>query len=196
MVDLHDFPCDKLCGSDAAKSKCPKVCKQIQAYPTFCCPGDDTCDGKNNLMVGYSTGLFKQIVAAAQKKCSGNATSPSSHSTTWAPSCPKKITTSLLPELAVSTPHYEDPKPNGCRSDEQAIQIQGLSGDFCTPKCSGMTCPSDVPAGVTATPTCALQDTSGNKYCALLCSPSKNDACGSNASCKSISGVGICTYDD
>merc|ERR1711871_851093 len=107
-----------------------------------------------------------------------------------------KVTT-LLPYLsAAASSHYEDPKPNGCRSDEQAIQIQGVSGDFCTPKCSGMTCPSDVPSGVTATPTCALQDTSGNKYCALICSPTQNDACGTNASCKSISGVGICTYDD
>merc|ERR1711918_319698 len=51
--------------------------------------------------------------------------------------------------------HYEDPKPNGCLSDEQAIQIQGVSGDFCTPKCTGilkMSCPQDLPDGVTAKP--------------------------------------------
>ena len=92
--------------------------------------------------------------------------------------------------------HYGDPK-NGCLSDEQAVQIQGVTGDFCTPPCKSMSCPSDVPSGVTATPTCALQTTTGTKYCALLCNPSGNgDECGSEASCKSISGVGICTYDD
>merc|ERR1711959_307348 len=97
-----------------------------------------------------------------------------------------------------ATSHYEDPKPNGCQSDEQAIQIQGVAGDFCTPKCdSSGACPTDVPSGVTAKPQCALQDTSGNKYCALICSPSGNDdQCGTNASCKSIQGTGLCTYDD
>merc|ERR1711907_924731 len=94
--------------------------------------------------------------------------------------------------------HYEDPKPNGCLSDEQAIQIQGASGDFCTPKCTGilkMSCPQDLPDGVTAKPQCARKDQSGNKYCALICTPGANDSCG-KATCKSIQGTGICTYDD
>ena len=90
-----------------------------------------------------------------------------------------------------------------------SIQIQGVKGDACVPQCTGMTCPTDLPAGVTAKPTCALQDaSSGKKYCALICSPSGEalnyppfkkaaDAqCGTNASCKSIQSVGICTYDD
>jgi len=109
-------------------------------------------------------------------------------------------------QAAANTSHYEDPKPNGCQSDEQAIQIQGVKGDFCTPKCTGILktkCPTDVPAGVTAKPQCALKDTSGNKYCALLCSPSTDEAslragdaqCG-KATCKAIQGVGLCTYDD
>merc|ERR1711959_279306 len=63
-------------------------------------------------------------------------------------------------------------------------------------------CPSDVPAGVTAAPQCALQDSgSGDKYCALLCSPSNiikdqkaaDAQCGTNASCKPIQTVGLCT---
>eukprot|EP00658_Telonema_sp_P-2_P085049 TRINITY_DN9602_c0_g1_i1.p2 TRINITY_DN9602_c0_g1~~TRINITY_DN9602_c0_g1_i1.p2 ORF type:complete len:397 (-),score=144.03 TRINITY_DN9602_c0_g1_i1:264-1454(-) len=110
------------------------------------------------------------------------------------------LMTTFAPELfADASPHYEDPKPNGCLSDELAIQIQGVSGDFCTPKCTGFLksqCPSDVPSGVTAKPQCALKDQSGNKYCALICTPGEtNDSCG-KATCKSISGVGICTYDD
>merc|ERR1711912_108868 len=121
----------------------------------------------------------------------------------------KPLTVAIDPDflaaMANST-HYEDPKPNGCLSDEVAIQIQGTKGDFCTPKCTGIfktKCPTDVPSGVTAKPQCALKDTSGNKYCALICSPSTDEAalragdsaCGT-ATCKAIQGVGLCTYND
>jgi len=92
-------------------------------------------------------------------------------------------------------------------SDETQVSIQGVTGDFCSPKCSFFKpCPTDVPSGVTARPQCALQDSSsGSKYCALICSPSlpildqkaADDQCGANASCKSVQlGVGLCTYDD
>jgi len=95
--------------------------------------------------------------------------------------------------------HYEDPK-GGCSSDEEAVQIQGVDGDFCSPECTGFLvkkCPTDVPSGVTAQPQCALQDASGGpKRCALICSPTQYAGeCGA-ASCKSIQGLGICTYDD
>jgi hypothetical protein len=101
---------------------------------------------------------------------------------------------------APATSHYEDPK-SGCQSDEVDIQIQGVQGAVCAPACTGIlknTCPTDVPTGVTAKPTCALQDSSTQKkYCALICTPSADDTqCGTNASCKSIQGTGICTYDD
>eukprot|EP00470_Lotharella_oceanica_P005831 CAMPEP_0170177522 /NCGR_PEP_ID=MMETSP0040_2-20121228/10435_1 /TAXON_ID=641309 /ORGANISM="Lotharella oceanica, Strain CCMP622" /LENGTH=135 /DNA_ID=CAMNT_0010420195 /DNA_START=18 /DNA_END=425 /DNA_ORIENTATION=+ len=97
-----------------------------------------------------------------------------------------------------ATTHYGDPK-DGCESDEISAQIQGVQGDFCTSKCSLIkACPTDVPTGVTAKPQCALQTSTGDKYCALICSPSSknDDQCGTNASCKPISGVGVCTYDD
>lgn len=93
--------------------------------------------------------------------------------------------------------HYEDPYKGGCRSDEIQATIQGVDGEVCLPKCTGifkMGCPKDVPAGVTATPQCAIKDQSGNKYCILTCTPGSN-TCGADASCKSISGVGLCTYD-
>ena len=69
--------------------------------------------------------------------------------------------------------HYNDPK-DGCASDEIEISIQGVGGDFCTPKSSLFkACPNDVPSGVAAKPQCALQEAStGSKYCALICSPS------------------------
>jgi len=95
-------------------------------------------------------------------------------------------------------PHYEDPK-GGCRSDEVAITVHGVTGHFCSPACnSGFSCPGDKPLGVTAKPLCALRSSAHKWYCALFCSPSSNDnQCGTNASCKSVrAGVGFCTYDD
>lgn len=105
-----------------------------------------------------------------------------------------------------ATTHYEDPK-GGCQMDEAEVSIQGVGGDFCAPSCGFFkSCPTDVPAGVTAQPQCALQDAgSGQKFCALICSPTAKIAdqkaadaqCGANASCKALQlGVGICTYDD
>jgi len=99
------------------------------------------------------------------------------------------------PPPAPGSSHYEDPK-DGCSSDEQAIKIQGVGGDFCSPACHGTRCPTDVPVGVTAQPQCALRDPSGDKYCALICTPGANDAQCGTATCKAIQGVGICTYDD
>jgi len=105
--------------------------------------------------------------------------------------------------------HYEDPNDGGCQSDEVDIKITGVDGSVCSPKCTGIfktKCPTDVPAGVTAEPECALQDSSTHdKYCALICSPSLDEAslragdaqCSTKASCKAVpnAGVGLCTYD-
>jgi len=97
--------------------------------------------------------------------------------------------------------HYEDPAAGGCGSDEQAVQIQGIDGDFCSPECQGMTCP-DAPTGVAegVQAQCALQTTTGEKYCALTCTPSmfSHPSCGlPNMTCKRAAlGVGLCTYDD
>ena len=91
--------------------------------------------------------------------------------------------------------HYGDPFV-GCESDEVAVQIQNVAGKICSPQCSSSgACPTDVPKGVTATPKCALKSSTGSQFCVLECTPSANDACGTNASCKSIQGVGLCTYD-
>merc|ERR1711970_608983 len=68
----------------------------------------------------------------------------------------------LKENVETNTTHYGDPA-TGCESDEQSVQVQGVSGDFCSPPCTGilhMKCPSDVPDGVTAKPQCALQDSS------------------------------------
>ena len=85
--------------------------------------------------------------------------------------------TKLQVAVATNPTHYGNPS-TGCESDEQAVKVQGLSGDFCSPKCdSSATCTSDVPKGDTATPECALRTTTGDKYCALICQSDSD--CGS-----------------
>merc|ERR1711974_125392 len=96
--------------------------------------------------------------------------------------------------------HYGDPFTAGCLSDEVKASVTGVDGSFCAPECSGFSCPTDKPSGVSATPQCALQTSGGAKYCALICTPNAirtvtDSECGTNASCKAISGIGICTYD-
>lgn len=96
--------------------------------------------------------------------------------------------------------HYGNPS-DGCESDEEAVRVQGVPGSFCSPDCKSTACPTDVPSGVVARPQCALQTTGGDKKCALICSPTTDEAslragdaqCG-EATCQPIQGVGLCTY--
>jgi hypothetical protein len=90
---------------------------------------------------------------------------------------------------------YEQPdKSQGCHDGELGIQIQGIAGNVCAPQCNAKNeCPKEVPQDTTATPTCALQDNQGGKYCVLMCD--SDSMCPKLASCKKISGTGICTYD-
>ena len=95
--------------------------------------------------------------------------------------------------------HYGDPK-DGCASDDLGVDHRH-HGRRLHAAVRGTTRSTDVPAGVTATPVCALKDPTGKQYCILECTPSENkadgtnDACGA-ATCKAIQGVGVCTYDD
>ena len=71
-----------------------------------------------------------------------------------------------------------------------------LAGEFCSPACSAAgACPTDVPTGTTAKPTCDLNSPQGAKYCSLVCAGAGAAGCPTGASCKAIQGTGICTYD-
>ena len=60
--------------------------------------------------------------------------------------------------------HYEDPSAGPCQTGEEAVQIQGVKGGFCSPQCGLFKkCPTDVPAGTTATPECALETPGSSK---------------------------------
>eukprot|EP00746_Dinoflagellata_sp_MGD_P153434 gnl/MRDRNA2_/MRDRNA2_84248_c0_seq2.p1 gnl/MRDRNA2_/MRDRNA2_84248_c0~~gnl/MRDRNA2_/MRDRNA2_84248_c0_seq2.p1 ORF type:complete len:436 (+),score=76.44 gnl/MRDRNA2_/MRDRNA2_84248_c0_seq2:272-1579(+) len=97
------------------------------------------------------------------------------------------------PGPAPQHPHYEKPP---CQSDEKKVSVQGATGAFCSPSCSAGPCPSDKPAGVTASPSCALQDQkTGAKYCALTCLVDVQCDVKNGASCQKLSPAqGICTY--
>merc|ERR1719424_397540 len=94
---------------------------------------------------------------------------------------------------------YEDPNSGPCATGEEAVQITGVQGSFCSPKCGLFKkCPA-YPGTIAAKPECVLETAGSQKptQCALICSPSSLAGdCPAKASCKSISGTGLCTYDN
>jgi hypothetical protein len=109
---------------------------------------------------------------------------------------PSPNTTSTSSTAPPSGSHYEDPK-NGCSSDEVSVQVQGVDGDICVPKCNVLgQCPN-APAGVDATAQCALQTSEGDRYCALTCQFGQTCNPNANLTCKRVQLLmGLCTYDD
>eukprot|EP00946_MAST-07B_sp_MAST-7B-sp1_P001525 g1525.t1 len=121
-----------------------------------------------------------------------------------------------LSPLGSAPTHYGDPYRSPCEGAvpgwgaERNLTVENVPGALCSPPCENktteaeapqaLTCPTDVPARVTAEPRCALQQKSSGgqlvDYCVLMCSPgAPEDQCGAHASCKSIQNLGICTYD-
>lgn len=101
---------------------------------------------------------------------------------------------------AAPKPHYGDPL-DGCRSDEIKVQLGGVPGAFCSPKCDSnpnatSRCPTDVSQGVTSKPVCA--NNMVRDYCYLDCSDFEiGDQCaGPGATCKYSEFARVCTYDE
>mmetsp|Transcript_120340 Transcript_120340/g.236501 ORF Transcript_120340/g.236501 Transcript_120340/m.236501 type:complete len:459 (+) Transcript_120340:66-1442(+) len=105
------------------------------------------------------------------------------------PSFPVVSTELAVVAAAGRHAHYGRPP---CNDDEVTVQVQGMEGVMCSPKCQDAACPVDVPPGTTATPQCALQDQSGDKYCALACT---EGGCPEGARCQLLGTSGICMFD-
>ncbi|CAL6380404.1 unnamed protein product [Bathycoccus prasinos] len=105
-------------------------------------------------------------------------------------------------EKKVSKQHtkpYGNPSTGSCLPNEMKVQIQGIAGSFCSPKCgSNMPCPADAYKGASAKGQCVLQVPSSPtpSQCALICrpEPGTNGGCPKRAECQPIQGLGICTY--
>jgi hypothetical protein len=98
------------------------------------------------------------------------------------------------PTPTPGAPHYEKPP---CQDGEAKAQVTGTDGALCAPPCDATgSCPTDVPDGVTASPTCALKDQSGNQYCALLCDSADECDTDGGAECAhpSAGAPGLCVY--
>merc|ERR1711907_600014 len=168
--------------------------------------GYGTQDGKAYWKVKNSWGtswgqkgyiLMARNISNKHGQC-GIAMQPSYPEMSHAPA-PTPTPTPTPPPTPTPTPPpgpssgpYEAPP---CASNEDAVQVQGLSGDFCSPKCSLFKpCPA-APSG-TAKGKCILesQGKSMPSNCALECTPGSNGQCPTGASCQPIQGVGICTY--
>ncbi len=83
--------------------------------------------------------------------------------------------------------------------DVQAVQVKGISGDFRSPECAFGSYSSEVPAGATARPTCALRSPTGDSHSALICTPLAARATGVNGECgavpcQAISGAEWCAH--
>jgi hypothetical protein len=101
---------------------------------------------------------------------------------------------------AAKSYHYEDPNTGGCQAGEEPVRVTGLDGSFCSPSCSSSSpCPTDYPPGTGAgvQGECVLETPGSSQptQCALICQPGENDSCPTKATCKPISGLGVCTYD-
>jgi hypothetical protein len=101
---------------------------------------------------------------------------------------------------------YGNPFVGPCLRPEHNVTIKGLvgGGRYCSPQCSD-THPCPVPWSptdhvLTAQGECVLKiaPTESPNGCVLICSPTANqsdDGCPVGATCKPISGTGICTFD-
>lgn len=92
---------------------------------------------------------------------------------------------------ALPSTHYT----SDCAEDEVQGEVQGETGNVCSPPCAAGTfmCPKDVPEGTTAQPQCIFQDRDQAAWCGLMCQVDQQ--CPSGASCQtSPSGLGVCIH--
>lgn len=101
------------------------------------------------------------------------------------------VAVGLAPALVMA--RYGQPP---CGPDEVQGEVQGASGNICSPRCdvNSYNCPMDMPYGSTAQPQCMLKDVDQAAFCALLCQV--DSQCPSGARCRQLKQVevGTCLY--
>lgn len=147
--------------------------------------------GQAGNLKAYDGDRDLETLKAFVESHAGPSPGPSPPSPPAPPSPPTPPTPPSPP--SPSSSHYEEPP---CQSDETEVEVQGISGSMCSPACSNSQCPSDVPAGVSASPQCVLQDSQGDRYCALECSSDGDCDTQHGASCQILQNFGLCTYPE
>ena len=170
-------------------------------------PAAPGCDPTQNTCEMWLPGTYNASILICEGEC-GDTKHP--HAKLYdSANASFVITNGPAPPSPPSPPgppgsHYEDPNAGPCSTGEEAVQITGIKGSFCSPSCSPSSpCPTDVPDGATAKPTCALTKSGSStpSACALICNPAENTlvgnpVCPTKASCKKIQTTGLCTYDE
>lgn len=140
------------------------------------------------------SGYIRMATGVGAEGMCGIAMQPSYPTQGTDPKTTASTSTSSTPAPGPGSKVYEDPK-DGCSTGEKAIQVSGISGDFCAPACSAVGACPDAPAGVDGQAQCVLQSPTGDRYCAILCNTGGCEP-SADMTCKPIQGLGICTYDD
>jgi hypothetical protein len=101
--------------------------------------------------------------------------------------------------LEASPQYYERPGPTGNCSNpvEESFTINGITGSVCAPPCNpDGSCPActNPKCGPAVGPQCILESSSPNpNWCVVVCTPGQ-PGCPGGSTCKSIEGVGVCTF--
>eukprot|EP00403_Amphidinium_massartii_P031907 CAMPEP_0178433198 /NCGR_PEP_ID=MMETSP0689_2-20121128/32780_1 /TAXON_ID=160604 /ORGANISM="Amphidinium massartii, Strain CS-259" /LENGTH=505 /DNA_ID=CAMNT_0020055215 /DNA_START=83 /DNA_END=1601 /DNA_ORIENTATION=- len=143
-------------------------------------------------MNGY-VNIFRGKVGAGECGIKSQPSYPVANGKVGPSPSPSPSPSPPAPPAPPSTTHYEKPP---CQRDEIQLEVQGMTGVTCSPKCTTTDCPSDVPAGATAKPDCVLEDQStGDKYCALTC---LFGGCPDGSKCTHGGGsmTGLCMYPE
>jgi C1A family cysteine protease len=158
-------------------------------------------------MVKTASGAGQCGIAAQASYPVIGGSGPSPPTPTPTPTPPAPPTPTPTPTPTPAGKHYEAPP---CASDEQAIQVQGVDGVFCSPSCSdSKACPAapkSTHRGTKAQCILQAQGSSQPTNCALVCKPAskgedetflakgKGRRCPSPAKCEPIQGTGLCMY--
>lgn len=170
-------------------------------------PSAPTCDPSQQTCEGWFFGKYNLTALVCEGEC-GDTKHP--HTSLYASANSSFIITKgppappgppgppgpPPPPAPPGTNPWADPNAGTCPNGEKPVQVTGLKGSFCSPVCKKTSdCPA-APTGTSATPECVLE-LSGSQTptnCALICA--NGATCPAKASCKSIQGTGICTFDN